>query len=381
MGGAPVALVSKDDFYGLEGVAYLATAGQGPPLKTHEEALSRWVKDKARGASGTGKALYATYDRCRDTVARLLGAEPQDIAFLSSSSEASNLICQSLPWRSGDNVVINDVDFPSNIYPWMRLREQGVEVRVVRQRNWYIDPEALADQVDGGTRVLILSQVSWLTGQRHNLEYLADVCHSRGARLCVDATHAFGVVDVPARHCDMVFSSSYKWILAGTGVATCFWNRGRWPDFQPATIGWHSVKSNEGDVTQGYEWREDASKLEMGNPPFPSIYILENGARYIENVGIGRIERYVLGLGRQILDLLRELKLEIMTPESPRERAGNVCFATSNCERIAAELAAQRIEVVGREGRVRISPHLFNDEDDVQRLGAALRKLREDRLL
>lgn len=371
-----VPLASKSDFYGLDDVTYLATSSQGPPLKSHDAALARWVQDKSRGSIGTGKAFYATYDRCRATVARLLGVEPEDVAFLGSASEVSNLLCLSLPWQAGDSVVINEVDFPSNVYPWMRLRERGVDVRIARRKGWYIDPEAIADQVDGGTRVVILSQVSWLTGQRHNLEFLARVCHERGARLCVDATHAFGVVDVPARLCDMAFSSSYKWILAGTGVATVFWNRQRWPDFQPATVGWHSVKSNEGDITRGYEWREDAGKLEMGNPPFPSIYVLDNSSRYVEQIGIPAIEAHALALGERVLGILRDLGLEIMTPEEPLQRAGNVCFASVRCVEIARELGAQKIDVVGREGRVRISPHLFNDLGDIERLERGLHELR-----
>jgi selenocysteine lyase/cysteine desulfurase len=302
-------LAPKSDFLGLEEGTYLYTAGQSPPLKTHEQALRRWVEDKSRGP-GVSAALGATIRQAKQNAATLLGVDPEDLAILGSSGEASNLICLSVDWQRGDNVVINNVDFPSNIYPWLNLRERGVEVRVARHQDWYVPIEALVELIDDRTRVVIISQVSWYTGQQHDLRRLGEACRAKGARLCADVTHAFGVVEVPASACDIAFSSSYKWILGGTGAAVFFWNRTRWPEFTPATIGLHSVQPNPGDlVDAGYTVRQDATRLEVGNPPHPSIYLLENGSRYINGVGQERIQEHVLGLGQQLLDELEELGL------------------------------------------------------------------------
>ena len=374
-------LAPKSDFLGLEEGTYLYTAGQSPPLKSHEQALRRWVEDKARGP-GVGPALQATVSRAKQNAATLLGVDAEDLAILGSSGEASNLICLSVDWQAGDNVVINNVDFPSNIYPWLELQKRGVDVRVARHRDWYLPLEALTELIDNRTRVVIISQVSWYTGQQHDLARLGDVCRTRGARLCADVTHAFGVVPVPASACDFAFSSSYKWILGGTGAAVCFWNRARWPDFTPATVGLHAVRPNPGDlVDAGYTPREDATRLEVGNPPHPSIYLLENGSRYIGDIGQERIQKHVLDLGEQLLSEMEELGLRVITPRDPSERAGNNCFATPNAEAVAAGLREKGVQVVGRDGRVRISPHLFNDEDDVQRCVEALYGLRREGLV
>jgi cysteine desulfurase / selenocysteine lyase len=372
----------KSDFVGLEHGAYLYTAGQSPPLKSHREALGRWVDDKARGPA-TGAALEATVGRAKATVADLLGVESSDLALLGSSSDISNLLARSLAWREGDNVVINNVDFPSNIYPWLRLREAGVAVRVARQRDWYVALDDLIGLIDERTRVVIVSQVSWLTGQRHNLARLAEACHANGARLFADVTHAFGVVEVPAALCDVAFSSCYKWILGGTGVAVLYWNRERWPDLEPPTVGWHSVEERSGDdlVDSGFTVRADARRFEVGNPPHPSVYLLENGAGYIAGVGQQRIQEHVLELGDWLLRELRELGLEVMTPLAADERAGNYCFATPRAETVQTALHERDVQVVGRDGRVRISPHLFNDRSDVENLVEALHDLRRQQLI
>src|SRR6185369_17488786 len=135
-------------------------------------------------------------ERARARAARILGVAPDELAFLAHSSEGLNQAVRSVEWRAGDNVVFADVEYPSLIYPAALLRERGVEPRVVRARGHYVAMDDLAAQVDRRTRLLLVSQVSYLTGQRLDLARCAELVRSKGAWLAVDATHALGVAPV-----------------------------------------------------------------------------------------------------------------------------------------------------------------------------------------
>ena len=136
------ALIAPTKFIGLENLVHLGVGGESPMLKSHRDAVEQFFADKALGETGRGR-LDETVSRCRDKAARLLNVTADDIAFLSTSSEGINVLVYGLSWRPGDNVIICDVEFPSEILPWTRLQQQGVEIRIVRHKNWYVDPDDL----------------------------------------------------------------------------------------------------------------------------------------------------------------------------------------------------------------------------------------------
>ncbi|MBI3965346.1 MAG: aminotransferase class V-fold PLP-dependent enzyme [Chloroflexi bacterium] len=368
-----MSLVPKSDFIGVEDVAHLCTGGESPFLKSNADALLRFALEKGRGMPGRAN-LYAVYRRAKERAAELLGCEAGDVAFLSNASEGINALALAVDWRPGDNVVVEDIEYPSDVYPWAR---RGVEVRTVPTRHWDVSLDDLADAIDARTRVLAISHVSYLTGRRYGLEELSALARRSGALLSVDVSHSLGAVPVFAPLCDFVFSACYKWQLATHGVGICYWNRSRWPNLQPAQVGWHSVTGRHGPGDRaGYELRADAGRLEIGNPSFVSLYVLDNALGYLLNVGVDRIERHVLDLGGRLRAGLVELGFEVMTPELPESRAGNICIATGESARLAGGLAERGILVWEGEGRIRISVHLYNDERDVDRCLAALRELK-----
>src|SRR4029453_5196090 len=171
-------------------------------------------------------------------------------------------------WAAGDNVVFADLESPSLISPAALLRERGVEPRVVRTRDHHLMLDDLAAQMDRRTRLVLVSQVSYLTGQRLDLARCADIAHGAGAWLAVDATHAAGVVPVPGALCDFVVSSCYKWLLATHGVGLFAYNARRVGALAPHTVGWHSVGHRGGSADPlAMPWRADASRLPPPPPP------------------------------------------------------------------------------------------------------------------
>jgi len=368
-------LIPKHEFIGLDGVTYLATGGESPSLKSHQQAVQRFFADKALGEAGRNK-LEETYRRCKEKVARLLSCSADEIAFLSSASEGINLLAHALTWQPGDNVVVGDIEFPSGVLPWTRLRQSGVEVRIVRQRDWRISLDDIAEAIDERTRVVAVSQVSYFTGQRIDLAALSALVRQRQALLLVDATHAAGVVAVEAGLADILVSSAYKWLLGVHGTAVFYWNRARLPDLEPPFLGWHSGTGLPSwQVPTEITLRADADRFVPANPSFISLYILENALDHILKLGIPAIAAHALHLSGLLRAGLQEAGWEVMTPPAAAARAGNICFVAPNVNALTAGLAEQGILVWGGYGgvdRVRVSTHLYNSEADVAHFLATL---------
>jgi cysteine desulfurase/selenocysteine lyase len=364
-------LIAPDEFVGLDAISHLCAGGEAPFLKSHFAALERFATDKSGGMAGRDR-MFETYQATKEHLAWLVNRPPSDIALLTSSSDGVNLIARSLDWRSGDNVVVADVEFPSLLYPWTLLADRGVEVRVVRSRERLLDLDLLREAVDSRTRVVAVSQVSYLTGQRLSLPAIANIAWQNGARLLVDATHALGAVAVDANYCDFLVCSCYKWLLAAHGVGIFVLNRSRISDLPPSSLGWHSV-ARSGGLSGPLEFtlRADADRFESANPSFPSLYLLRNALERLAEIPARSAERHVLELSKAIRDGLVARGVAVTTPEAEESRAGNVCFEVENAAALVSELANADILVWGSEGRVRVSTHVYNSSADVDRFFSA----------
>jgi cysteine desulfurase/selenocysteine lyase len=366
-------LAPKHDFIGLEECTYLYTGAESAPLKSLVLVLSAYLLERARAEAG--RAVHAqTEQRCKEHVAALLNRTPDEIAIVGSASEGIVLVAGGIRFQAGDNIVTNDLEFPSTVLPWLQLKERDVEVRVLRSRQWQITPDDYAHAIDGRTRLVTASHVSYLSGLRQDIRAIADLAHAHGALMLADVTQSLGVVPVDVANCDFAVASTYKWLLGVHGGGVLFWNRQRLPDFAPGGVGWFSVKDlHSPHRFERFEWKPTAARFELGMPTYPAIYALAEGVRYLRQFGIPRIASHVLQLGEELIGGLKSQGWTIMTPAQPELRAGNIAIATDQAIKIRDALLAEHIHVWGGDGRVRASLHLYNDSQDTSRLLEALR--------
>lgn len=368
-----MALAEKRDFEGLDRLTHLAAGSDTPPLVSQGDAFGRWVAQKGQGPAGTA-LRDATMARVRANAAALFGVTPEEIAFASSAGEAMSQIALSLPLTEGDNVVLQDIEFRSASLPWIGLTRLGVEVRAVNHHEWTPDEAAFRAAIDQNTQVIVTSQVNYLTGVQHNLAALRQMADRAGALLVSDATHALGAVAVPGRLCDFTVSATNKWQLGCQGVALIAWNRERLAEVAPAICGWRSVEDWDGTGNPlDISWKRTAERLEPGSPPWPAIFYLDDGLAYLCERGVDQISAHVAALSGEVNARLRSLGYDVATPAEAAFRAGNTCFWIDDPEAIAARLyRIHRVLVAGYSRRLRVSTHLYNDQDDIERLFAAL---------
>ncbi len=364
-------LADKSDFIGLEGVTHLATGGEPPLLKIHRDAFEDFARDKADGQNGY-RRHWEVAEKVRARLGQLTGMTSDDIALTGSASEGISRVISSIEWKAGDSVVTPAVEFASGRYGLARLERLGVEVKRVPSRNGFVEIGDLIDACDASTRLMVVSQVSYLTGQQIDVAGLSRALNDRETMLLIDASHALGVVPVDARYSDFVVSCGYKWLLA-THTGILVWNRGRQPDFEPLAVGWNSA--TEGDLPGEYRLLASAERAEIGNPNHLDAYLMQRSLEYLLAIGIDRIAANARALGGDLRRELVSLGTEVLTPEPAAERAGSIAFAHADCERIMQALAAQNTLVWGDDGRIRLSVHAFVDKSDIARFLEQVRPL------
>ena len=366
-------LAAKSDFLGLDGLAHLASGGQSPVLTRHLDALDRYARTKGTGLAGQ-RVFEQTRARVAAKVATLIGAEPDDIGFPSSVAHGVSLLADAVDWRPGDNVVLEGWEFPSLMHPWLAQQRHGVEVRQVAPTGWQAPLERFAEHVDARTRVVAISHVSYLTGERHDLAAYAEVARRVGALLVVDASHALGSVQVHAPVADFLIGCCYKFLLGTHGAAVAYWNRARVPEWRPRLTGWHSVERRPAwEIPQQSRPLATGMAFEPGNPAYDALMVLDGALDYLLEHGIEAIEAHTLALSGELRARLVACGLPVMTPEAADARAASIAIAFPHPERVRAALEAQRVLVTGELGRVRASVGIYTDQADVDACVRALR--------
>ncbi|MEP7362051.1 MAG: aminotransferase class V-fold PLP-dependent enzyme [Acidobacteriota bacterium] len=367
---------TKSRFPETAKVAYMDTAAEGlPPVET-AQAVEEYLRTKSTGSPGR-PAIYERQNQTERAAAQLLGTVSEHVALLGSASEGLNLLADSLDWREGDEVVINDLEFPSNVVAWLRLRRYGVKVRLVSTANGEVRLKDFVAQMGPRTRLVSVSAVSYKTGTRIPfLAELAEVSHRHGAIFCVDATQALGRVPVPLDGVDFLVSSSYKWLLGTHGLGLTYIAPALRERLVPGVAGWFSLDTIfHENRFESFGWKPGAAALQSGMPNFPAIFALKAGLDCLLETGVERIHAELAPIVAGLRSGLAQMGLQLLTPAGAEFASGIVAFSHDRPEALGEALRQKGVIVWAGDGRVRAAVHLYNDERDVARILDSLRGL------
>lgn len=361
-------LFDPADFRLPSGVAHVCAGGETAALRAHDQALLRYVADKSSGLPGR-TSQEEEIENARTGIARLWGVSAGDIGFVSNVAEGAAIVAESIDWQEGDSVAIDANEYPSVVGPIAMRRNPAVALRQARG----MEPDRLAACVDGSTRIIAVSYVSYLTGERVDLHALRALADSVGALLLVDFTQASGYLPVEASVADFAFSACYKWLLGITGVAVAYWNWARQPDWSPLSAGWHSFAAG----SRGYDTlpalKSDAMRFTRGNPAHCPIYVLNSALSYLSRFDMRDVQAHVQTLTVALLGELAASQVPVMTPVDPARHGASVCIQSPRAREVVDALHAQGVYAWNGQERVRISFHGYNSMADMERTVVALR--------
>jgi selenocysteine lyase/cysteine desulfurase len=356
--------------------AYLDHAAVAPISAPGMTAILDWARDAAADGDIHCAAWADALERLRQTAARMIGADPREIALIRNTTEGINLAAEGFPWLDGDNLVIPADEFPANQYPWMNLAHRGVETRRVPTNQGRLDLDRIADACDDRTRIVSASWVSFASGWRNDLDQLAELAHRAGALLFVDAIQALGVfpLDVARTPIDFLAADGHKWLLGPEGAGLFFVRREHLPLLRPIGVGWNSVRHALDFSRIEFDLKDSAARYEGGSQNTPGMLALSASLDLLTQIGPQAISDRVVWLTDLACRRLVEAGATLISDRASKRKSGIVVFDLPGRDPGAVRRRCLEKHVVlsCRGGHLRISPHAYNDESDIERFMEAL---------
>lgn len=364
----------KQDFPSLDGRVYLNTSAEGIPPVSVIDSLAQYGQDKLIGMDG--RLLHAKrYEAVKDKTAKFFGLSPSDIGLCSCASEAYNLAYAALALREGDEVIVNDLDFPAGATPWL-IPGSPATVKIWRSRNGILETEDLASLLSPKTKFVNTSLVSFYNGFRIDLDEISQTIREKSpAMLGVDVTQALGRHELDLKGADLIVSSTHKWLLASHGGGLVGINPERADEWTVPVGGWLNLE-NAFDESRfnGVQPKRGAASFSVGMPNYPAIYAIDAALDYIESVGVEQIDAHTQSLVEKCRDGVAALPVELLGPRYPKNPSAIVSFKHPAFESINEKLHSQAIHVMAHAGRIRVSIHGYNTIDDIERFLLSLEK-------
>ncbi len=365
----------KAEFPVAEHWAYFDHAAVAPLPRRSGEALRAWADDQVRHGVVHWLDWEAKLRTLRSDLARLIHAHVDEIAFVNSTTQGIGLVAEGFPWRDGDNVVTAAEEYPSNLYPWMNLASRGVSLRTVPSREGRVWVDDLVAAMDESTRLLTISHVEFASGFRNDLEALGEHCRKRGVAFFVDAIQGLGphVLDVERTPIDFLAADGHKWLLGPEGAGFLYVRR-EWIDrLRPLGVGWHSVVGTYNSPVD-FTLKPTAERWEGGSFNMPGLQALGASVGLLLEIGPEVVSQRILENAEQVREIARTAGWNVYGSNRPEDLSGIVALEKPGVDpnEVVRRLRSAGVAAACRRGRLRFSPHVYNNDEDLARLREGL---------
>ncbi|MDY6819706.1 MAG: aminotransferase class V-fold PLP-dependent enzyme [Halobacteriales archaeon] len=364
----------RSDFPVLGECVYLNTASASATPAAVAEAVEPFFEEKSRGYLSGG--WNDQKDRCQRVIADHIGADPEEIVFVSNTTEAINLFAAAVDWTAGDEILITEGNFPSNVYPWQFHTDETVAVRTVDVTASDPPTAAIESAMSDRTRVVAVPHVSAKTGTRLDLDALGEIATEYDARTFVDGIQAFGYRIPDVDGLDSYAAAAFKWLLGPFGVGIWYLDAATAEELSPPMVGYGAVEGRGAYDTETYTFIDGPQKFQYAHANYPGIYCLEACIEYLETIGFERIRDRVRELTGGLYDGLAAMPA--VSVHTPRDHRGAIItfeHASVDPETAVDRLADDDIHVAARGGRIRVSPHFYNNRTDIDAVLAGVESL------
>ncbi|HET9727505.1 MAG TPA: aminotransferase class V-fold PLP-dependent enzyme [Gemmatimonadales bacterium] len=373
-----VAALRRQEFPWADETVYLNHASIGPLPERTRLALEAFNRRRATPFRLPDRDLFGTLTESRRLIAQLLSVTPEEIGLTVNTSFGLGVLARALPLAPGDVVVVSDREFPANVYPWIRLREQGIAVELIPTTGagWPDEGRLLERVQDPRVRALAVSLVQFSNGYRVDLAALSAATRRTGAWLIVDAIQGVGQVplDLSTIEVDALACGGQKWLLSPWGSGFMYVRRDLIARLSPPVTGWMAFEGTD-DLTRLTAYsdalRSDGRRFELATLPYQDFAGMNASLGLILELGVERIQAHLQRLHQPVLAWAERVGAPVTSPRGAHG-SGIVCLAPDNVTDVYRRLKAARIICSLREGAIRLSPHGYNTVEEMERVAAVL---------
>ena len=366
----------RDEFLITKEYNYLDNAGLSPLPISVIKASSLFMEERSEiGAMNYFDSWEGMRNRVAEGFGDLINAHPDELAFTMNTHDGINTVANMVDWRDGDNVILNDLEFPANSFPWAHQRKHGVEIRVVESKGGGVYPEDIEALIDDRTRVIALSHVAFINGFKQDIEAVGRIARKNDVLFVVDAMQSVGVVDFDVRktNIDFLACGGHKWLLAPLGTGFFYIRKELLDEYDPPTIG---LQGHDSGLLTGFimEWtpHKTARKFMTGNINYAGFAGMEMGLEIIHEIGLRNIEKRVHDLTNQLVEEIANPDVSWLTPLEMKYRSSTLNFTHPRVGELLKDLESRKIIVAPRGGGLRVSPNFYNTEAEITELAKAV---------
>ena len=364
----PELLTYRAEFPLLQRKTYLNSCSLGALSERSMKSMQRYMEMwNEWGAHAWYEIWMSEIAKARQKFATLIGAQLHEVAIAPNVSTALSSIASAFDYRTRNKVVMADMDFPTLAYQWLVKKRLGVESHFVASPDRvYVPTELFEEAVDDRTALVATSRVYYTSGYIQDIRAVADIAHKHGAYMLVDDYQATGQipVNVVAQDVDMLVTGTLKWLMGGPGLAFVYIREGLLPSLEPTIAGWFGHREQFQFKTREFEFRSEATRIEMGTPAMAAVYAANSGLDIVQEVSVESICERTRYLTNDLIARARERGWTVRAPQKPEHRNSIVMLEMEDPQYIVQELVGRNIIVDYRPGLVRISPYFYNTVEE-----------------
>jgi selenocysteine lyase/cysteine desulfurase len=361
-----------------KGIIYFNHASTGPFSSLVVNRLTNLLKEKSESKIDDYNSFLKVVEETKSILAELINCNVDRTAFVDNTSNGLNIIAQSINWEKGDRILLNDIEFPANVYPFLNLKRFGVEVDFVQSENGIVTADQIINSIKPETKLVSVSFVQFLSGYKVDLEKIGNHCRKNNIIFCVDGIQGIGAmrIDVKKYKIDFLSCGTQKWLLGMQGLAFIYVDEEFQKKMIPANVGWLSVENAWDLLDYKLDLKTSANVFQGGTLNSFGIYAFNTSLKLFKDFGFDDIESEVLSNTKYFINQLKSIGLDCVLSEcSDSELSGIVTIQSKNLEGVFKILGKKNIMCSIREGFIRFAPHFYNTHHEIDKVVEELQKI------
>ncbi|MBK7500826.1 MAG: aminotransferase class V-fold PLP-dependent enzyme [Ignavibacteriales bacterium] len=364
--------------YLVNGIIYFNHAATGPFSSPVVNRLTNLLIEKSEKNIDDFDSFITVAEETKILLAELINCNVDRIAFVDNTTNGLNIPAQSIDWKKGDRILLNDIEFPANVYPFLNLKRIGVEVDFVKSENGIVTADQIINSIKPETKLVSVSFVQFLSGYKVDLEKIGNYCRANSIIFSVDGIQGIGAMRVDVKKCKIDFLScgTQKWLLGMQGLAFIYVDEEFQKKMIPANVGWLSVENAWNLLDYKLDLKTSANVFQGGTLNAFGIYAFNSSLTLFKDFGFDNVESEVLSNTKYFITKLKSIGLYcVLSNCNEEELAGIVTIKVKDPEKIFDELEKKKIFGSLREGFIRFAPHFYNTHHEIDKVVEELQKI------